>query len=82
EMRLGKRAVRAIEEGFKNAIKTILDSNITTLIAAGIMFVIGSGTIRGFSVTLSIGILCSMFSAITVTKLLMELCVNPKKLVL
>ncbi|MFP3036436.1 MAG: protein translocase subunit SecD [Wolbachia sp.] len=82
EMKSGKRTVRAIEEGFKNAIKTILDSNFTTLIAAGIMFAIGSGAIRGFSVTLSIGILCSMFSAITVTKLLIELCVDPKKLVL
>ncbi|MGL9689160.1 MAG: protein translocase subunit SecD [Wolbachia sp.] len=82
EMKSGKRTVRAIEEGFKNAIKTILDSNLTTLIAAGIMFAIGSGAIRGFSVTLSIGILCSMFSTITVTKLLIELCVDPKKLVL
>ncbi|QKX02236.1 protein translocase subunit SecD [Wolbachia endosymbiont of Dirofilaria (Dirofilaria) immitis] len=82
EIRSGKRTARAIEEGFKSAIKTILDSNITTLIAAGVMFVIGSGAIRGFSVTLSVGILCSMFSAIIVTKLLMELCVNPKKLVL
>ncbi|MCA4774762.1 protein translocase subunit SecD [Wolbachia endosymbiont of Mansonella ozzardi] len=82
EMKSGKRTVRAIEEGFKNAIKTILDSNLTTLIAAGIMFAVGSGAIRGFSVTLSIGILCSMFSAITVTKLLIELCVDPKKLVL
>ncbi|MDR2978211.1 MAG: protein translocase subunit SecD [Rickettsiales bacterium] len=82
EIRSGKRTVRAIEEGFKNAIKTILDSNLTTLIAAGIMFTIGSGVIRGFSVTLSIGILCSMFSAITATKLLIELCVDPKKLVL
>ncbi|QKX02951.1 protein translocase subunit SecD [Wolbachia endosymbiont of Litomosoides sigmodontis] len=82
EVRSGKRIVRAIEEGFKNAIKTILDSNITTLIAAGIMFVIGRGAIRGFSVTLSIGTLCSMFSAITVTKLLIKLCINPKKLVL
>ncbi len=82
EIKSGKRVGRAIEEGFKNAIKTILDSNITTLIAAGIMFIIGSGAIRGFSVTLSIGILCSMFSAITVTKLLIELCMNPKKLAL
>ncbi len=82
EIKSGKRVERAIEEGFKNAIKTIQDSNITTLIAAGIMFIIGSGAIRGFSVTLSIGILCSMFSAITVTKLLIELCMNPKELVL
>ncbi len=48
EIRLGKRTARAIEEGFKSAIKTILDSNITTLIAAGIMFIVGSGAIRGF----------------------------------
>ncbi|MGL9733166.1 MAG: protein translocase subunit SecD [Wolbachia sp.] len=82
EMKSGKRTLRAIEEGFKNAIKTILDSNLTTLIAAGIMFAIGSGAIRGFSVTLSIGILCSMFSTITITKLLIELCLDPKKLML
>lgn len=80
EIRAGKRAARAIEEGFKNAIKTILDSNITTLIAAGIMFTIGGGAIRGFSITLSVGILCSMFSAITVTKLLIQLFINPKNL--
>ncbi|WCR53432.1 MAG: Protein translocase subunit SecD [Wolbachia endosymbiont of Ctenocephalides orientis wCori] len=82
EIKSGKRAERAIEEGFKNAIKTILDSNITTLIAAGIMFIIGSGAIKGFAITLSVGILCSMFSAIAVTKLLIELCINPKKLTL
>ncbi|AZU37159.1 protein-export membrane protein SecD [Wolbachia endosymbiont of Bemisia tabaci] len=82
EIRAGKRTARAIEEGFKNAIKTILDSNLTTLIASGIMFIIGSGAIRGFSITLSIGVLCSMFSAIIVTKLLIELCINPQKLVL
>lgn len=82
EIKLGKRTARAIEEGFKNAVGTILDSNFTTLIASGIMFAIGSGAIRGFSVALSVGILCSMFSAITVTKLLIELWVNPKNLVL
>ncbi|MFT4314517.1 MAG: SecD/SecF family protein translocase subunit, partial [Wolbachia pipientis] len=82
EIRAGKRTARAIEEGFKNAIKTILDSNLTTLIASGIMFIIGSGAIRGFSITLSIGVLCSMFSAIIVTKLLIELCIKPQKLVL
>ncbi|WFW29757.1 MAG: protein translocase subunit SecD [Wolbachia endosymbiont of Menacanthus eurysternus] len=79
EMKSGKRTIRSIEDGFKNAIKTILDSNLTTLISAGIMFTIGRGAMRGFSITLSIGILCSMFSAIIVTKLLIELCINPKK---
>ncbi|OEY87011.1 protein-export membrane protein SecD [Wolbachia pipientis] len=82
EIKSGKRVIRAIEEGFRNAVRTILDSNITTLIAAGIMFVIGSGAIRGFSVTLSIGIICSMFSAITVTKLLIDLFIDPQKLTL
>ncbi|MBV0899434.1 MAG: protein translocase subunit SecD [Wolbachia endosymbiont of Fragariocoptes setiger] len=82
EIQSGKRVVRAIEEGFKNAVGTILDSNITTLIASAIMFTIGSGAIRGFSITLSIGIICSMFSAITVTKLLIELFIDSKKLVL
>ncbi|KJH41241.1 putative protein-export membrane protein SecD [Dictyocaulus viviparus] len=78
EIKSGKRTVRAIEEGFENAIKTIRDSNLTTLIAEGIMFTIGGGAIRGFSVVLSVGILCSMFSAIIVTKLLTELYVDAK----
>ncbi len=76
EMQSGKKVMRSIEEGFKNAIKAILDSNITTLIAAGIMFMIGNGPIKGFAVTLSVGVLCSMFSAITLTKLLIDLWVR------
>lgn len=76
EIKLGKKTARSIEEGFKNAIKAILDSNITTLIAAGIMFAIGDGPIKGFAVTLSVGVLCSMFSAITLTKLLIDLWVQ------
>ncbi|XGA07935.1 MAG: protein translocase subunit SecD [Wolbachia endosymbiont of Xenopsylla cheopis] len=76
EIKLGKKIIRSIEEGFKNAIKAILDSNITTLIAAGIMFMVGDGPIKGFAVTLSVGILSSMFSAITLTKLLIDLWVQ------
>ncbi|WP_395877801.1 protein translocase subunit SecD [Ehrlichia muris] len=63
----------AVESGFKNAMSTIFDSNVTTLIVAAIMFAIGSGPISGFAITLSIGILCSMFSAVTLTKMLIDL---------
>lgn len=70
ELRNGKNPVAAIEAGFTRAFATILDSNITTLIAAFILFYFGSGTIKGFAVTLSIGILSSMFTAVSVTKLI------------
>jgi protein-export membrane protein SecD len=63
------RAVRpAVQEGFKNALSAIVDSNITTLITAGILFYVGTGPIRGFAVTLGIGIVASMFTAIFVTR--------------
>jgi len=61
----------ATERGFQNAFATILDSNITTLIAAFFLYVFGSGMIKGFAVSLTIGILSSMFTAITLTKILM-----------
>ena len=70
ELTSKKKLRWAVESGFKNAMSTIFDSNITTLIVAAIMFVIGSGPVSGFAITLSIGILCSMFSAITLTKML------------
>jgi preprotein translocase subunit SecD len=59
----------AVKKGFEQAFATILDSNITTLIAALFLYIFGSGLVRGFAVTLAIGILSSMFSAITLTKL-------------
>lgn len=59
----------AVKKGFEQAFATILDSNITTLIAALFLYMFGSGLVRGFAVTLTIGILSSMFSAITLTKL-------------
>jgi preprotein translocase subunit SecD len=73
ELRTGKSAVSAIDAGFSRAITTILDSQLTTLAAAIIMFWLGSGPIRGFAVTLSIGIFTSIFTAITVTRLLVAL---------
>lgn len=73
EMKLGKSLRAAIDSGFRRAFLTIFDSNITTLIAAAVLFYFGSGPIKGFAVTLSIGILASMFTAIVVTRLLMKL---------
>ena len=70
EMRAGKTQVMAIETGFRRAFTTILDSQLTTLVAGMIMFWLGSGPIRGFAVTLSLGILTSVFAAVTVTRLL------------
>lgn len=70
EVRAGKTQVMAIETGFRRAFTTILDSQLTTLVAGMIMFWLGSGPIRGFAVTLSLGILTSVFAAVTVTRLL------------
>ena len=79
----GVSLVYAIQQGFKSAFATISDSNITTLIAAALLYIFGLGTIRGFAVTLTIGIIASMFSSIWVTKLLIDIwyaVIKPKKL--
>ena len=68
ELNLGKTPMSAIRSGYDRAFITILDANFTTLIAAFVLAWIGSGPIRGFAITLSIGILCSMFTAVFVTK--------------
>jgi preprotein translocase subunit SecD len=68
EMREGRSPQQAIHHGYDSAFSTILDANITTLIAALILFAVGTGPIKGFSVTLAIGIVTSMFTAIVVTR--------------
>lgn len=68
----GASAWSALNNGFNKAYSTILDSNITTLIAISLLFLFGSGPIRGFAVTMAVGLLLSMFTAIAVTRLLME----------
>ena len=70
EVRLGRTPISAIDAGYRRALTTIIDSNLTTLIAALILFGLGSGPIKGFGVTLTIGILTSMFTAIMVTRLM------------
>jgi len=71
EIRLGKSPFSAVENGYKRALTTIIDSNVTTLIAAVLLFQFGSGPVKGFAVTLAFGIVSSMFTAITLTRLIM-----------
>jgi len=70
EVKAGRTPISAIDAGYSRAITTIIDANLTTLIAALILFYLGSGPVRGFAVTLSIGIITSMFTAIMLTRLL------------
>lgn len=79
EIRLGKGIRASVEHGFNSAFGTILDANVTTLIAAFILFYFGSGTVKGFAVTLSIGILASMFSAIMLSRFLVMSYVSWKR---
>ncbi|MBF5055715.1 preprotein translocase subunit SecD [Alcanivorax sp. 521-1] len=73
ELRRGRRPREAIDEGYNRAFTTILDANITTLIVAVILFSAGTGSVQGFAVTLFIGILSSMFTAIVGTRALVEM---------
>lgn len=76
ELKNGKSLRAAVDSGFSSALTTILDSNITTLIAGIVLFQFGSGPIRGFAVTLMIGIAVSMFTAVVITKMLLKLFIN------
>ncbi|ABD07434.1 protein-export membrane protein SecD [Rhodopseudomonas palustris HaA2] len=79
ELRAGRNAISAIDAGFKRALSTILDSNITTFIAAAVLFYIGTGPVRGFAVTLGIGIITTVFTAFTVTRLIVATWVRWKR---
>ena len=79
EIRGGRTAISAIDAGFKRALATILDSNITTFIAAAVLFYIGTGPVRGFAVTLGIGIITTVFTAFEVTRLIVATWVRWKR---
>jgi preprotein translocase subunit SecD len=79
ELRGGRTAISAIDAGFKRALSTILDSNITTFIAAAVLFYIGTGPVRGFAVTLGIGIITTVFTAFTLTRLIVATWVRWKR---
>ena len=72
----GKTLRLAMDSGFKRAFATIFDSNITTIIAAAVLFFLGTGTIRGFAITLGVGTLLSMFTAITLSRFMLKLMIQ------
>lgn len=72
ELRAGKNVKQAIEEGYKNAFSAIFDSNLTSVLTGIILYYFGTGPIRGFATTLIIGILCSFFTAVFMTRLVYE----------
>lgn len=72
ETRRGQPAMAALNGGFQRAYSTILDSNVTSLIAISLLFLFGSGPVRGFAVTMAVGLIISMFTAISFTRLVME----------
>src|SRR5439155_1122995 len=78
-LRAGRNAISAIDAGFRRALSTILDSNITTFIAAAVLFYIGTGPVRGFAVTLGIGIITTVFTAFTLTRLIVAWWVRWKR---
>lgn len=80
ELRDGRNPQQAIHQGYANAFSTIADANITTLITAIILFAVGTGAIKGFAVTLSIGILTSMFTAIIGTRCVVNLIYGGKRI--
>ena len=79
EARVGRGVIGAIDAGYDRALKTIIDANLTTLIAAALLFWFGSGPVKGFAVTLAIGIMTSMFTAIWVTRLMVVLWVRRRR---
>lgn len=76
ELRAGKSAAAAVRTGFAKAFRAVLDANVTTFIAAVVLSQIGSGPIQGFAVTLSVGILSSMFTALVVSRLIFDFCIG------
>lgn len=80
ELKNGRSVQQAIHEGYKGAFSSILDANLTTLITAAILYAVGTGSIRGFAITLSIGVLTSMFTAIVGTRAIVNLVYGGKRI--
>jgi preprotein translocase subunit SecD len=70
EAHAGRSVVNALEAGFARAFATIVDANVTTFIAGAILFFMGTGTVKGFAVTLCLGIITTVFTAFTLTRLI------------
>jgi protein-export membrane protein SecD len=79
EARAGRSVIASMDAGFNRAMGTIIDANLTTLVAALIMFVFGAGPVRGFAWTLTIGVFTSVFSAVLVAQVLLAYWLRVKK---
>ncbi len=79
EFQAGKAAGEAVRNGYGRAFTAIFDSNLTTIITGIILFVVGTGPVRGFAITLTAGVVISMFTAVVVTRLVFDHCVNPDR---
>ncbi|MEG2639269.1 MAG: MMPL family transporter, partial [Clostridiales bacterium] len=80
ELHRGKSLTAAVGSGFQRAFKAILDANVTTLIATVVLFYFGVSSIKGFAITLSLGVLASMFTAVVFTRYLLNVCSKDAKL--
>jgi preprotein translocase subunit SecD len=80
ELRLGKTIRAAIEAGYHRALVAIIDTHVTTLISAAVLFQFGTGPIKGFAVTLSLGVALSLFTAVVITKMIFDARKNYKSL--
>ena len=79
ELRAGKPVVSALNAGFGKAFLTIIDTNLTTIIAAAFLFLFGSGPVRGFAVTLAVGLIANLFTSVFVSRLLFDLSLTRKQ---
>ena len=80
EFNAGKAAGEAIKNGYGRAFTAIFDSNLTTIITGVILFIVGTGPVRGFAIMLTAGVVLSMFTAVVVTRLVLDHCVNPDRM--
>ena len=79
EAHLGRSVISALEAGFNRAFATIIDSNVTMFVAAVILYLFGSGAVRGFAVSLGLGILTSVITAVTMTRMMIALWYRSKR---
>jgi preprotein translocase subunit SecD len=79
ELRAGKTAAAAVEQGFKHALTTIIDTHVTTIVSAMILFLFGSGPVRGFAVTLAFGLFANLFTAVLVSRVIFDTILEKKE---
>jgi preprotein translocase subunit SecD len=78
ELRLGKTAAAAVKEGFAHAWTTIVDTHVTTIVSAAILFLFGTGPVKGFAVTLTVGLFANLFTAVYVSRLIFDAILDKK----